>query len=166
MSDFITIPAYQINYKRLFRHIGYFCLFWLAVLAVSIIVIMRNNMSTNLSVGIFISILILNIVGLVLFIRQRLSESELPINCQIDEEGITLSPQEEETAAQKLFIPYKNIKAIKSLATPSELVGKYMIIKLLESAEEIFIYAEEMDAADFETAEKRIQEKIAVNEKK
>ncbi|MEI7801197.1 MAG: hypothetical protein WCI97_00990 [Bacteroidota bacterium] len=166
MSDSITIPAYQINYKRLFRHIGYFCLFWLAVLAISIIVIMRNNMSTNLSVGIFISILILDIVGLILFVRQQLTASEHPVNCLIDDEGITLTPKEEEILEEKLFIPYMNIKNIKSLATPSELVGKYMIIKLLESVEEIFIYAEEMDAADFETAEKRIQEKIAVNQKK
>ena len=163
MSSSISIPAYRINYKKLFRQIGFFCLFWLAVLAISIIVIMRNNLSTNLSIGIFITILILDIVGLILFIRQQLLNSEHPVDCLIAEEGITLSPQEGEIINEKIFIPYKNIKAIKSLATPSELVGKYLIIKLLQSAEEIFIYAEEMDANDFETAEKRIQEKISEN---
>ncbi len=165
MQNAITIPAYRINYKKLFRQIGFFCVFWLGVLAISLIVIMRSNLSTNLSVGIFITILILDVGGMILFVRQQLSASEHPVDCLIADEGITLSSKEEEIINEKIFIPYKSIKAIKSLATPSELVGKYMIIKLLESAEEVFIYAEEMDAEDFTKAEKRIQEKISENKK-
>ena len=102
---------------------------------------------------------------MILFVRQQLIASEHPVDCLISDEGLTLTSQEIEIQKEKFFIPYKNIKAIKSHATPSELVGKYMIIKLLESAEEIFIYAEEMDANDFEQAESRIQEKISANKK-